>query len=189
MKIQKAIEKDREDIALCIAKNFEKDFSPLSKDNKKIQTILKNGLNIDKFYTIKTDEEFVGTLSLSDINGRAMKTDLSTYIKNLGIIKGIITKITLKREFEKKLEYSKDTAYIELLAINPNFRRQKVASKLIDYVIKNTNYSKYLLEVTNINTPAINLYTSLGFKEIRRVKEKYAKYTGFDERIYMQYEK
>ena len=44
--IRKATEQDRYAIALCIADGFEKDFSVLSKDNRKIASAIATGLQI-----------------------------------------------------------------------------------------------------------------------------------------------
>ena len=45
------------------------------------------------------------------------------------------------------------------------------------------------MDVTNVNTSAIQCYQKTGFQEFKRVKEKHGKQKGFDERIYMKYEK
>lgn len=51
------------------------------------------------------------------------------------------------------------------------------------------NYNAYVLDVTDINIPAINCYNNLGFKEFKRIKEKHGRQKGFNEKIYMEYKK
>lgn len=69
--IRKATEQDRYAIALCIADGFEKDFSVLSKDNRKIASAIATGLKIDKFYVAETDGKIMATMAISDSYGRA----------------------------------------------------------------------------------------------------------------------
>ena len=48
--IRKAKVTDRNNVALCIAEGFEKDFSVLCKDNQKVADAITAGLNIERFY-------------------------------------------------------------------------------------------------------------------------------------------
>lgn len=52
-----------------------------------------------------------------------------------------------------------------------------------------SSYEDYVLDVTDVNTAAIRYYSSLGFKEFKRVKEKHSKQKGFLTKIYMRYQK
>ena len=46
--IRKAKETDRNNVALCIAEGFEKDFSILCKDNQKVADAIKAGLDMER---------------------------------------------------------------------------------------------------------------------------------------------
>ena len=46
--IRKAKETDRNNVALCIAEGFEKDFSILCKDNQKVAEAIKAGLDMER---------------------------------------------------------------------------------------------------------------------------------------------
>ena len=50
-----------------------------------------------------------------------------------------------------------------------------------------TNYQDFVLDVTDINNNAIKCYTSIGFKEFKRIPEKHGKQKGFNERIFIRY--
>ena len=61
-----------------------------------------------------------------------------------------------------------DECQIANLAIHPDYRKQKIASNLINELIKICKKRKVtyiLLEVRISNTPAINLYKTFGFTE------------------------
>ena len=46
--IRKAKETDRNNVALCIAEGFEKDFSILCKDKQKVADAIKTGLDMER---------------------------------------------------------------------------------------------------------------------------------------------
>lgn len=187
IEITKAVEADRNGIAQCIAEGFEKDFSVLCKDIEVVAKAIENGIHIDRFYVAKTDTTIVGVVAVSDCFERAVTTDITSYRKHFGFLKGSFAKLVLKEEFDKKLNYPETTGYIEFVAVKKNYQRQGIASKILKFVMENGRYKDYVLEVTSINTAAQKCYENLGFVEYERVKEKHGKHKGFDARIYMKY--
>ena len=70
-----------------------------------------------------------------------------------------------------------DEGYITNVAVFPEYRKQGVAKSLLNRVFshcKDEGLSFVSLEVRESNTPAINLYTKLGFKEEGRRKNFYS---------------
>ena len=64
------------------------------------------------------------------------------------------------------------------IAVLPEYRRQKIASKLLEYAIKNAiaeNLSLMTLEVRKSNEPAKNLYAKFGFEPLGIRKDYYHK--------------
>ncbi len=64
--------------------------------------------------------------------------------------------------------YIMDECHIGNIAVHPDYRRKKVATKLLDELLKGTKEhgTNYLiLEVRTSNVPAQNLYKKLGFEE------------------------
>jgi len=60
------------------------------------------------------------------------------------------------------------------IGIIPTFRKQNLAFKAINYFINNFEWTKILLEVSEINLAAIKLYKKLEFKIISKRKNYYA---------------
>ena len=59
------------------------------------------------------------------------------------------------------------------IVVDASYRKQGIASKLIDYVLNNNEgLESVLLEVNDKNIPAINLYKKCGF-EVINVRKKY----------------
>ncbi|MDO5564910.1 MAG: GNAT family N-acetyltransferase [Eubacteriales bacterium] len=189
MTVRKAKETDRMDIALCISEAFEKDFSVLCKDPSIVAKAINSGIIIDKFYVAELDNEIVGVIAISNCNGRAVITDSSSYKKYFGFVKGLIAKMVLKEEFETPIDYPSTTGYIEFVSVRKSHRRKGIATTLINESLKLSEYSEYVLDVTDINTSAINCYSNFGFEEFNRIKEKHSKQKGFNEKIYMKYKK
>ncbi len=128
-------------------------------------------------------------MAISNCNGRAVITDRSSYKKYFGFFKGVIAKKVLKEEFESKLDYPITTGYIEFVSVKKEYKRKGIATTLIKESLKLSDFNDYVLDVTDINTSAINCYNNLGFKEFKRMKEKHGKQKGFNEKIYMRYKK
>lgn len=63
------------------------------------------------------------------------------------------------------------------IIVDKNHRRKKIGSRLLDYVIKNNQDKKFILEVKISNEAAINLYKKFGF-EIKGIRKGY--YNGVD---------
>ena len=55
--------------------------------------------------------------------------------------------------------------YINNIAVSPGYRRQGIAVKLLNNIIKKLNLENIYLEVSRINQKAISLYEKMGFKE------------------------
>lgn len=70
------------------------------------------------------------------------------------------------------IDYIKMYELIEILyvVVEEEFRRCGIASKLFEYVYKNNDYKRSILEVKSTNEGAIRFYQSLGFVPIRIIK-------------------
>lgn len=185
---RKGLDSDREQIAECIAEAFKKDFSAICKDVQIVSKAIESGIQTERFYVAAENETIVGVLAISDCYGRSVLTDSKAFRKHFGLVKGMIAAIVMKEEFGKQLEYPDTVGYIEFVAVLENYRRRGITTQLLSYAIANEKYSKYELDVTNINQGAINCYKKFGFTEYRREKVSHAKQKGFSEKIYMKYE-
>ena len=185
--IRKAEETDRNSAALCIAEGFEKDFSVLCKDTQKVADAIAAGLNMEKFYVADIKGYIVGVLAISDCTGRAARVDKTSLKKHFGFLKGMIGAFVLKEEFEGQLEYPIATGYREFVAVRKKYRKQGIATTMLQESMLLAHYQYFVLDVTDINSNAIKCYTNIGFEEFKRISEKHGKQKGFNEKIFMRY--
>ncbi|MCI8505293.1 MAG: GNAT family N-acetyltransferase, partial [Lachnospiraceae bacterium] len=54
----------------------------------------------------------------------------------------------MKEEFEKQLEYPITTGYIEFVAVRKKYRKQGIATTMLQESMLLTNYQDFVLDVT-----------------------------------------
>lgn len=163
-----------------------------SKDKDKLIEAFKHMFNEDAFYVAIEDDKVLSMAACSPKNSRSVKLNKKELIKNLGFIKGRIAYMILHKEFEIKeypIEISNHMGKIEFVATKVEARGKEVAYRLLQHIIHNTSFDEYVLEVASSNEKAIKLYNRIGFYEVKKVPQKHAKQSGFDNLIYMQLRK
>lgn len=184
--IRPALPQHRQGLARCIAEGFERDFSALCKDTEKTARAIEGGIRTSRFWVAEEKDILAGTAALSDCRERAVRTDRAGYLKHFGPLRGRLALFVLKEEFETPLKIPEKTGYLEFAAVDRRFRRQGVATALLQKILSSGLYQDYLLDVVNTNTGAIRLYEKLGFQTVRQIPEKHGKQKGFDFRIIMR---
>lgn len=83
------------------------------------------------------------------------------------------------------IEFANNVGNIDIytIAVDENFKRQGIATQLIDYVKGNYDYETITLEVRSKNDAAIKMYQKNGFEVINTRK----KYYENDDAYVMQY--
>ncbi len=83
------------------------------------------------------------------------------------------------------IEFANNVGSIDIytIAVDENFKRHGIATKLIDYVKENYDYETITLEVRSKNDAAIKMYQKNGFEVINTRK----KYYENDDAYVMQY--
>ena len=100
------------------------------------------------------------------------------YPWNKEIIEPMLINFSVVKNQQKRiigfisLETILDETHILHMAVHPDFRRQKVASKMVEFALNN-NSKKCVLEVRKSNQAARELYEKFGFKEVLERKKYY----------------
>lgn len=164
-----------------------------SKDKNIIAKAFAHMFVLDQFYVAVINNKIAGMAACTDCRTSSVKLSNKELRKHLGFIKGSIAGVALKKEFESPFKTPPhDTGSIEFVGTATEFRGMGAASQMISHIISNTTYKTYFIaEVADTNTPAMNLYKKIGFKEHKRkpVPKKMAKKIGINNFVSLTYVK
>jgi 8-oxo-dGTP diphosphatase len=185
--VRRAVEADRAGIAAVIAEAYRHEFSALSRNMDRVAAVLTPAVEVERFFVADRGGDVIGAVACSDRTGRAIRVLAADWRRQLGLLRGDLATRILARQWTSQLEYPEDTGYVEFVAVAERARRQGVATRLVEGVIAQTHYTDFELEVTDVNVAARDCYRKIGFVDIERKKEKFRRFKGFRERIYMRY--
>ncbi|MCR2823164.1 GNAT family N-acetyltransferase [Lederbergia panacisoli] len=164
-----------------------------SKDKNIIAKAFAHMFVLDQFYIALANDKVAGVTACTDGKTSSVRLNKKELRKHLGLFKGSMAGIFLKKEFEAPFKNPPpNTGSIEFVGTAPEFRGQGVASQIIRHIIENTTYNNYVIEeVADTNIPAMNLYIKLGFEEYKRkaVPQKVAKKIGINHFLSLKYVK
>lgn len=184
---RKASKSDTDQLVDVIYAGFSHHFKHLRTTESKVKAILKEILKIEDFVVIELDRVIVGCLGISKGNQRLVTLQSDVYKNELGLIKGFIANKMLNTIIGKPMNLKDKEGYIEFVTVLDDYRRQGLTTQLIEWVIHSGEYTRLILDVTDDNQKAINLYQKIGFVEFDRKKEFFSKQAGFEYQIYMEY--
>ncbi|MBH1940595.1 GNAT family N-acetyltransferase [Mobilitalea sibirica] len=177
-------------ISEIFVEGFGKHLTFFSKDSHKLVDAFEHMFVIDLFFVAVVDEVIAGITACSNGISSCINLDRKELRKHLGFYKGTMAYFILKHEFEKPAIVTGDgLASVEFVATAEKFRKKGVALALINHLFSLPQYSEYVLEVADTNINAVKLYNKLGFKEFKRIKQKYSKISGVNYLVYMKYVK
>lgn len=136
----------------------------ISPDKDVMFQLFEPALRNDMVYVCLDGQKVAGLLAFSDNKRRAFDIERTGAPWLFGPVKRRIIKAQLLFIIGKPAVKKDDAGYIDFLAVDPEYRGQGVATKLIDYVAENAGISSLSLDVVGDNGNAIRLYRRLGFK-------------------------
>ncbi|TWF79452.1 acetyltransferase (GNAT) family protein [Pseudonocardia hierapolitana] len=159
---------------------FGRDFAYFSDDPRRLADAFEHMLVLDVFHVALLDGEPAGIAACTDGRQLSLVPQGRHLRRHLGLVKGTIGAIALKREFSGGVpDIADGAASIEVVGTASRFQGKGVATALITHFLALPQYREYVLEtVSDINTPALNLYRKLGFVEYKRVRVRHTKLSG-----------
>ena len=158
-----------------------------SKDKEKLTGALSHIFILDCFYTAVQSDEIASITACTDGTTPPIKLDRKTICNSLGLFRGIIAYIMLKKHlmiYRYPFEFPQNTGSIEFVATAIKYRGKGAAAQLLEHVMNIMPYDEYILEVADTNTSAVRLYSKLGFSAFRRAPAP--KNSGFNYFMYMR---
>ncbi|MDR0639866.1 MAG: GNAT family N-acetyltransferase [Spirochaetaceae bacterium] len=192
MEIKRAKDLDeniREKISELFVEAFGQELKIISRDADKLIKAFSHIFVLDYFYIGIIDNEIAGMMACTDKEHYCIHHNKKILLKNLGFVKGFLATMIFTKYFNKypkyPVEIDEKTGSIEFVATNKKQRRTGAASLIMEYIFSLNMYEKYILEVADTNEKAFNLYKKMGYKEVHRIKQKYAKKMGINYLVYM----
>jgi len=176
----------REQLSRVFVEGFYEWLKPFSKDKDKLTAVFAHVFKLENFYAA-VDGEKITAMAACTQGYSPIKLNRKEFVRVLGFVRGNISHFILKRHMIRNaypFNLSKKTGSIEFVATAPDFRKQGLGFKLLSFIMEETPYDAYILEVADINTNAVCLYEKLGFKEMKRMKA--VKRSGVNFFIYMR---
>ena len=158
-----------------------------SKDKSKLAKAFAHIFILEYFYFAMDGDEVLAFTACTNGKESSITLDKRILTKELGIIRGaIVYRILCKNLLGHgyPFDISTETGSIEFVATKEKHRGKGIAKGLIAFIMEQTTYDDYVLEVASSNTSAIKLYDKLGFKEFKKVPAP--KKSGFDYYVYMK---
>ncbi|MCR8843611.1 GNAT family N-acetyltransferase [Paenibacillus sp. SC116] len=187
----------REQMSRIFAEGFSQWLGYFSNDKQAIARAFEHMFLLHHFYVAVTeDRKVVGMTACTDGTVSSVKLNPKELRKHLGLIKGTIAGLVLKKEFEAtkatKGAPSSTHGSIEFVGTDAEFRGQGVAMAIIRHIVEHAPYEQFLIEeVADTNIPAIKLYHKLGFQEYKRkpIPQKRAEKIGINHIVSLKYVK
>lgn len=168
---------------------YSKELAFFSKSESRLVDAFEHMFIVDAFYVAMIDGEIVGITACTNDKMRPIDPKSQELISHLGYVKGSIAHFSFQRIFQKPGFVMGDRmGYIEFVATAKNHRGKGVATAMMNYLFRLPSFDEYVLEVADTNENAVKLYERLGFKEFKRIRVKWSKISGVNERIYMKRE-
>ena len=168
-------------------------FSSFCNDKVKLSKAFKHIFDMDKFYVVLLDGEVIGIGSVSDgsstINFSKFKLCRYLGLKTGKNIFNYLTNIIVKRDYD--FDMDNECGMVEFIAVKEQYRNKKVGYTLVNHIMCDNKYVRYLAKVPDNNYSGKNLFEKIGFEEfhLEEATNKEKVDTGVDNYIYMIYQK
>lgn len=192
IRIVRANKEHLNEISEIFVECFYNRFKCFECDKNKLIKLFKHIFILSKFYVVLMDDRVIGICGVSDGNS-TIKFKKFLFCYHLGFKLGNRVYKYLKIILEDKdyaFEMDDKCGLIEYLGIKEEYRNKGIGSTLVNHVIYDNNYVRYIAKVAD-NNSALSFFEKLYFEEFDREKasEKERIDIGVNDYLYMICEK
>ena len=188
--LNKKLRKEMSKLFVC---SFFDAFSAFCKDKEKLIKAFYNIFELSCFYSVLLDNEIIGMGAVSD-GSSPIKFSKCRLYKCFGVKQGKsiyshLNSLFVNRDYD--FEMDDLCGMIEFICVKEEYRNRKVGFTLVNHIMHDNKYVRYLAKVGNNNYYARTLFEGIGFEEFH-VEEasKYEKENlGLENNIYLIYQK
>ena len=165
-------------------------FRTFSEDKKKLYRCFKNIFILNKFYVVMLDKELVGMGACGNGVDSTIRFKKSNFIFNLGFSKGKRAYKYFKIIMEERdyaFEVDEECGMIEFVAVKEEYRNKKIGFTLINHMMCDNKYKRYLAKVGDNNYSARKVLENINFEEfdVEQSKIKEKEDVGVENYLYM----
>lgn len=138
----------------------------LCSNKEKLSKAFKNIFDSNKFYAVLLDNELIGIGACSD-GSSSIKFRKSSLYFNLGFSNGKRMYKYLKTIFEDRdysFEMDEECGMIEFVAIKEDYRNKKIGYTLVNHMMCDNDYKRYLAKVGDTNGSARKMLDNIEFE-------------------------
>lgn len=178
----------RSRLSEVFVEGFGEDLRAFSKDSGVLARALEHMFVLDAFFVALVDSEVAGIAACTNADVQAIRHERKALINHLGFIRGTVAAIVFRQYFQKPPEkFGEHVATVGFVATASAYRGRGVATVLLNYVHETSPYDEFILEASDNNFPALELYERLGYREFKRIRQRHPKLSGFDYTVHLQY--
>jgi len=158
-----------------------------AKDKTKLARAMAHIFDLESFYLAVEGEAILALIGCTNKKPPPIAMDKAVLVRELGFLAGRVTYRMLNKHLVNHtypFELMPGTGSIEFVATAAQHRGKGAAHDLLAHVMEISPYNEYVLEVMDVNTPAIRLYEKLGYAEFTRTPAP--KFSGFAHFVYMK---
>lgn len=168
-------------------------FSSFCSDKEKLSKAFKHVFNDNLFYVVLCENELIGLGACGD-GSATISLKKRKFCKYIGLRQGkkmynYLNSILIERDYDFGMDL--DCGMIEFVCVKERYRNRKVGFTLVNHMMHDNKYVRYLAKVANNNYRAKSLFENIGFEEFDReqatIKEKQD--IGVDDYLYLIYQK
>lgn len=167
---------------------FADDFVAFSRDTTRLADAFEHMLLLERFYVALIDGEPVGLASLTEGPQQLFDPRWGEFRRHLGLVRGLLCYTVIRTWFMKpSAAAAPGRGEIGFVATEPEYQGRGVATTLLRHLLALPGLHEYVLEdIKDTNTPALAVYTKLGFTEYTRRAVRGAQRAGFTELLSMK---
>lgn len=178
----------RREVARVFVDGFGPDLAAFSKDPEVLADAIAHMLVLERFHVALVDGEPAGLASLTVGDEECVQPDAKTLRRHLGAVRGTIADRVFRSQFQGAVREPREgKAEIGFVASSLRHRGRGAAKAVLLHLLDLPGYDEYVLEdIAANNEAALGLYRRLGFREHRRRKAPYSRFSGIDEYVSMR---
>lgn len=170
-------------VAVFLIEQFKEEFSKLAVEKEILVELFSQAMRTEQCFIATTYKKVIGLITYSTADHASFEISMRE-LKNMMGWKSLRFHCDVMKG---RRILSEDQIYLNTLAVHSQYRRQGVATTLLNFLMNEIDAREYLLEVLCTNFEALHLYQRFGFQMTITKKQELLSKLRLTKRISMKY--